>query len=106
MNETCSLCKCFNEIYFFYLLLVAFLAILIAVPVASVVHVACRSKLNQNAKRIKRLLRLLLRKCKSHLIPTSRGLEIIEPKLTNPPPCPRISPGLPPPGMAADKCIS
>ena len=33
MNENCCLCKCFTELYFFYwLLLVVFLAILIALP--------------------------------------------------------------------------
>ena len=75
--------------------------------IVSVVDVACRSKLNQNVARIKRFLRLLLRKCKSSLIISRRpGLKIIEPKLTNPAPCPRISPGLSPPEMAADKCIS
>ena len=51
LNESCCLCICFTELYFFYSLLVVSLVILIAVPIvfSLSVNIACRS--TQNAAR-------------------------------------------------------
>ena len=46
VNENCCLCKCFTELYLFFLLLVVSLAILIACPCrlfSSFMTIACRS---------------------------------------------------------------
>ena len=60
MNESCCLCKCVTELYFFYwLLLVVSLAILIAVPfVFSRSWTSHAGASTQNASRIKRFSRL------------------------------------------------
>ena len=51
LNENCSLCICFTELYFFYWLLVVSLVILIAVPIVFSRSVNNASRSTQNAAR-------------------------------------------------------